>query len=80
MNNEAYNQLTQTIKQCCIKVHKYIGPGLLESVYEACLAKELKLSNINFKSQLYLPVEYYGEKLDINFRIDFLIEDAIILE
>jgi len=61
-------------------VHRHLGPGLLESTYEQCLAHELKISGIHFKLQCPLPVEYKGIKLDCGYRIDMLIDDAIIVE
>jgi GxxExxY protein len=75
-----YNKLSQHIIGCCISVHKELGPGLLESVYEECLAIELKNVGLNFKRQVYLPVLYKGEQTNQNFRLDYLIEDEIILE
>ncbi|MES2559971.1 MAG: GxxExxY protein [Bacteroidota bacterium] len=80
MTPEEYNCLSDKIIKCCIEVHRNLGPGLLESVYETCLSKELELSNINHRRQVYLPVVYKNEQLDANFRPDFLVEDAIILE
>ncbi|MCK5494744.1 MAG: GxxExxY protein, partial [Candidatus Omnitrophica bacterium] len=65
---------------CAIEVHKTLGPGLLESTYEQCLARELSLSGINFKIQVSLPVEYKGTLLDCGYRIDMLIEESLILE
>jgi GxxExxY protein len=75
-----YNKLSEQIIGCCIAVHKELGPGLLESVYEECLAIELENSGLNFKRQVHLPVLYKGEPTNQNFRLDFLIEDEIILE
>jgi GxxExxY protein len=75
-----YNKLSEQIIGCCIAVHKELGPGLLERVYEECLAIELENSGLNFKRQVHLPVIYKGEPTNQNFRLDFLIEDEIILE
>jgi GxxExxY protein len=61
-------------------VHRNLGPGLLESVYEVCLCKELNLRDINLQRQISLPVEYKNEKLDVDFRIDVLVENEIIIE
>ena len=80
MNTDEYNDLSNAIIKACIEVHKNLGPGLLESVYEICLAKEFEQSGISFQRQLYLPVVYKDEQLDANFRIDFLVEDKIIIE
>ena len=57
-----------------------MGPGLLESVYEICLAKELYLRGINTQRQVFLPLYYRGEVLNKDFRIDLLVEDEIIIE
>ncbi|MEI6508884.1 MAG: GxxExxY protein [Bacteroidota bacterium] len=80
MNTDEYNELSNAIIKACIEVHKNLGPGLLESVYEVCLAKEFDKSGINYQRQLFLPVVYKEEQLDANFRIDFLVEDKIIIE
>jgi GxxExxY protein len=65
---------------CAIEVHKNLGPGLLESTYEQCLAYELKRSKIQFKLQHPLPVEYKGVNLDCGYRIDMLVDNKIIVE
>ena len=57
-----------------------MGPGLLESTYEQCLAHELNLNDINFKLQQPLPIEYKGVRLDCGYRVDVLVENQIILE
>ena len=74
------NELTKKVIGCAIEVHKILGPGLLESTYEQCLARELSLSEINFKIQVPLPVEYKGFHLDCGYRIDMLIKERLILE
>lgn len=61
-------------------VHRFIGPGLLESVYQACLIEELKERSLKVQSEVYLPIHYKDKILDLNFRIDVLVEDNIILE
>lgn len=80
MTTEEYNHLSEKIIKCCVEVHKHIGPGLLESVYEICLAKEFDANGIQYKRQVHLPVVYKNEKLDAHFRLDFLVEDKIIIE
>ncbi len=80
MQKEYLNKLSGIILDCSIEVHKNLGPGLLESVYEVCLCKELALRGINFQRQVLLPVNYKGEKLDADYRIDILVEDIIIVE
>ncbi len=80
MNKEEINKLSGIILDSAIEVHKILGPGLLESVYEICLCKELDLRKIEFKRQVLLPIEYKGEKLDADYRIDILVENEIIIE
>lgn len=74
------NELTEKVIGCAIEVHRTLGPGLLESAYEQCLAKELRLSDVAFESQIHLPVEYKGFYLDCGYRVDFLVEKCLILE
>ena len=74
------NQLTGKVIGAAIEVHKTLGPGLLESVYEECLCHELTLLKIAFDRQKELPVEYKGLKLSIGYRIDILVQDQLILE
>ena len=74
------SELTYQIVGCAIEVHKHLGPGLLESVYHDCMKKEFSLRNINFKSQLLVPVNYKGLILDTDYRLDFLVEDLIVVE
>ncbi len=80
MNREHLNKLSKIILDSSIGVHRNLGPGLLESVYEVCLCKELNLRDINLQRQVSLPVEYKNEKLDADFRIDVLVENEIIIE
>ena len=63
-----------------IEVHKTLGPGLLESVYEECLCRELGLRNIPFERQKDLPIDYKGVKLNAGYRLDLLIDDQLIVE
>ncbi len=74
------NEITQKIIGAAIEVHKHLGPGLLESSYEVCLAYELRQQGLAFKSQLALPVVYKGVRLDAGYRIDLLVENKIIVE
>ena len=74
------NQLTEKIIGCAIEVHKTLGPGLLESAYEACLLYELVQSGLTVESQKTLPVCYRGVQLDCGYRIDLLVEKQIIVE
>ena len=61
-------------------MHRELGPGLLESTYEQCLAHELKLNGIRFKVQHPLPVKYKGVRLECGYRVDLLVEDKLIIE
>jgi GxxExxY protein len=61
-------------------VHKALGPGLLESVYEECLCHELHLRGLRFQRQVTVPVIYKGVSLDCGYRLDLIIEDVVILE
>lgn len=72
--------LTYKINGACIEVHKILGAGLLESVYHKCLEEEFRLRNINFKSELKVPVHYKGKEINCDFFCDFLIEDLIVVE
>jgi GxxExxY protein len=74
------NQLTEKVIGCAIEVHKNLGPGLLESTYEVCLAYELTNSKIPFQRQRDLPVTYKDIRLDCGYRLDFLVDDCLILE
>ncbi|HYZ21605.1 MAG TPA: GxxExxY protein [Rhodopila sp.] len=65
---------------CAIEVHKVLGPGLMESVYEACLCDELARSGLGFVRQRRLPVVYKGQMLDVEFRADLIVEDSLIVE
>ena len=76
-----FEELTERIIGAAIEVHRFLGPGLLESTYKAALAHELNLKGISFERELKLPVEYKGFKLNEEFyRIDFLIDEKVILE
>lgn len=72
--------LTSEIIGAAIEVHRNLGPGLLESVYEVCLAYELHLKNLKVERQQSLPVVYKGMKLSSDYRIDLLVEDEVIVE
>ena len=74
------NQLSGKIIGAAIEVHKALGPGLLESAYEKCLCHELKLRRVSFDNQKPLPLVFKGEKLDCGYRLDIVVENAIILE
>jgi len=73
-------QLTGQIIGAAIEVHRQLGPGLLESTYQACLCHELELRGILYECQKPLPLEYKGIKLECGYRIDLLVADSVIVE
>jgi GxxExxY protein len=74
------NQLTEQIIGCAIEVHRHLGPGMLESAYQKCLEHELSLKSISFTAEVPMPVRYKGELMDCGYRLDFLIENQVIVE
>ncbi len=74
------NEITEKIIGCAIEVHRNLGPGLLESTYEACLYYELKKVGLNVKTQLGLPLIYKEIRLEVGYRMDFLVEERVVLE
>lgn len=72
--------LTGRVIGCAIDVHRVLGPGLLESIYQQCLAHEFDLQEISYQRELPMPVRYKGLKMDTGFRMDFLVEDQLVLE
>ena len=74
------NGLTEEIIGAAIEVHRALGPGLLESAYEECLAHELSLASISFARQVALPVTYKAVQLDCGYRLDFVVEDTVVVE
>jgi GxxExxY protein len=80
MSELEYNNISNKIIKAAIEVHKELGAGLLESVYEYCLLEELKRMGLSAKRQVQLPLCYKGNQLDKEFVIDVLVEDKIVLE
>ncbi|MBI4569523.1 MAG: GxxExxY protein [Planctomycetes bacterium] len=72
--------LTSAIIGAAIEVHRALGPGLLESAYQACFCHELTLRGMNFTAQLGLPLEYKGVKLDCGYRTDVIVEGKVVVE
>jgi GxxExxY protein len=72
--------LTNQINGAAIEVHKFLGPGLLESVYHKCLKKELNLKGISFKSELLVPIVFKDLEIETDLRCDLFIENCIVLE
>ncbi len=71
---------SREVVDAALKIHRYLGPGLLESAYEACLVHECRKRGLAVSSQVVVPVEYDGIKLDQAFRLDLLIEESLIVE
>jgi GxxExxY protein len=74
------NEITEKIIGAAIEVHKVLGPGLLESVYEECLCRELSLRSLRFERQKPAPIEYKGVRLDCGYRLDILVEGCVVVE
>lgn len=72
--------LTEIVIGCAITVHKATGPGLLESVYKACLASEIRAQGVGVQSECRLPVYYRDAQLDIGFRADLIVEKNVLIE
>jgi GxxExxY protein len=80
MDNYPHSDLTQTIISAAIEVHKNLGPGLLENVYLICLGWELESLGLCFQKELDVPLIYKGRQIDRYLRLDFLVENQIVLE
>jgi len=80
MTKKEITRLSYDIVGCAIKVHKKLGPGLLESVYEQCLKYELEKSGMNVKQQFRIPVMYDGLEMEIDLRLDLLVNDWVVVE
>jgi GxxExxY protein len=74
------NEISYKIIGCAIEVHKHLGPGLLESVYESCFIDEMRNSGLEVKSQIYVPVHYKGKDLGGSLKLDLLVNDLVIVE
>ncbi len=75
-----HEELTHKIIASAIEVHKFLGPGLLESAYKLCLAFELDSYGLRYDQELHVPLIYKNRKVDCGFRLDFLVENAVVLE
>jgi GxxExxY protein len=74
------NEVTEKIIGAAIEVHRHLGPGLLESAYEECLCYELDQAGLRFERQVHLPVYYKGLELQGAYRMDVVVEDAVVVE
>ncbi|NCD22911.1 MAG: GxxExxY protein [Spartobacteria bacterium] len=77
---ESRDPLTEKVIGCAIEVHRILGPGLLESAYQRCLALELRKQGLIVETEVPMPVNYKGEVLDCGYRVDILVEKSLILE
>ena len=75
-----YEELTGELYGAAIEVHRELGPGLLEAAYEKCLCRELQLRELSFATQVSLPVEYKGIKLECGYRMDIVVDEKVIIE
>lgn len=80
IRRDQLNEISGRVIEYAIKVHRALGPGMLEGAYEICLMHELAQNGFRVRSQVTLPIVYDGIKLDAGYRIDLLVEDAIIVE
>jgi len=76
----ATEEAWRTVVDAGLKVHRVLGPGLLESAYEHCLAHELAMRGITFRRQVVLPIVYEGAVLDAGYRLDLLVDESVIVE
>ena len=79
-HREEVDDLSGQIIGAAIEVHRALGPGLLELAYEACFARELTLRGLRFARQVPLPVEYKGGRVEAGYRLDVVVENAVIVE
>lgn len=80
LTQKIVNDLAYKIVGCAIEVHKQLGPGLLENIYERCLKHELELNGLKVQTQIPVEVNYKGKKIDSDLRLDLLVEDLIVVE
>jgi GxxExxY protein len=80
MDSYGYKQVTEGIIGAAIEVHRTLGPGLLESAYCECLAREFSLRNIAFRREVPVPVVYKGVHLECGYRLDFLVSNSVVVE
>ena len=74
------NLTTEQVIGACIEVHRHLGPGLLEGLYEECVCQELAQRGLHFERQRLVPVQYKGTTLSASYRLDVVVEDRVIVE
>lgn len=80
VDRKRLNSIGTTIVRSAIKVHRSLGPGLLESTYQSCLAWELRNEGLYVEIEVSLPIDYQGHPLDVGYRIDMLVSELVIIE
>lgn len=80
MTKKYINDLAYNVVGCAIEVHKIMGPGLLESIYQKCMLKELSLNALEARQEYRIPLIYKGEDLDSELKIDILVKDCLVVE
>ncbi len=80
MESGQFGEVSTAVIGAAIEVHRDLGPGLLESIYESCLCRELERKSVCFQRQVSVPVRYKGEKLDCDYRFDLVVEKSLIVE
>jgi len=78
--NDVFGGCSESVIGACIEVHRHLGPGLLESAYEQCVAHELTLRGLRFERQRAVPLDYKGMPLECGYRLDFVVEAELIVE
>ena len=80
LDNDSTTQTTARIIGAAITIHRSLGPGLLESAYQACLEYELTRTRVNFKRQVAVPLNYEGVYIDCGYRLDLIVENQVVVE
>ena len=80
LKNHPLNPLTSTVIRCAIEVHRVLGPGLLESIYTTCLTYELRTAGLRVETEVALPVKYKTLTFNCGYKLDLVVEDAVIVE
>lgn len=80
MTNMTENEIAKIIVDCAFRVHTALGPGFLESAYEACMVYELIKAGLKVEKQKNLPLVYDGKTMEVNYRLDLLVEDKVVIE
>ena len=78
--SEQVNELSRQVVDAALRVHRELGPGLLECVYEICLIEELRSRGLSVEAQVPIPVHFHGKELDAKLRLDLLVEEILVVE